>query len=122
MSLYITQQFTKNNYYYNHDTGSLNPKGIILHSTSEAGVDAASWFNIYNGTSHSTEGNASTHGFLDIDGKLIQTLPFEQLAHHIYINDGNSNYIGIEMCESSYIHYDDNNDPKHNSPIADNLT
>lgn len=69
-------------------------KYLIVHSTATPGVMAADWFSRWN-----KPGIAKcVHAFID-DTSIWQYLPWPWRAWQIGTDWGNSNSIGIEMCE-----------------------
>ncbi|SHJ99853.1 N-acetylmuramoyl-L-alanine amidase [Clostridium cavendishii DSM 21758] len=84
----VNQQLINNNRSYR----SLNPIGIIIHDTCNAGATAQNnrdYFNrVYVG--------ASAHYFVDWNG-VIQTIPSNEQAWHAG-GYANRNYLSIEMC------------------------
>ena len=99
--LVIEQHYTDANdeYIFNR---SYNLRGLMLHSVGGNIETAQEWFDLYNGPMKST---ASVHGFIDgVTGTLWQTLDWDVRAGHAGA-EGNNRYIGIEMCESKYLRY-----------------
>lgn len=99
----IIQQFTTKNYTY------LNPKkitvkGIVLHSTGTPQPKASAYINAFNNPSV----KKSVHAFIEPNGTVYQTLPWDIKGWHVGSgNNGsyNTDHIGIEMCEPNTIKY-----------------
>lgn len=101
--LVIEQHYTAANDEYILNR-SFNLRGLMLHSVGGNIETAKEWFDLYNGSMKST---ASVHGFIDgTTGALWQTLGWDVRAGHAGA-EGNNRYIGIEMCESQYLRYED---------------
>lgn len=78
-------------------------KGLMLHSV---GVNQPSAEVFYNNWNKSSYTRACVHAFIDANtGDVWQTLPWENYGWHGGTKEANSYYIGVEMCESSYINY-----------------
>lgn len=78
------------------------PKGGMLHSVGCAQPSAMVFIKRWNSQSYT---NACVHGFIDANtGDAYQTLKWNYRGWH---GGGacNNTHIGIEMCESAYIHY-----------------
>lgn len=77
-------------------------KGLMLHSVGCPQPSAESFVKRWNTPEAS---RACVHAFIDGNtGKVYQTLPWNHKAWHCGGN-GNSSYIGVEMCEPSCIRY-----------------
>ena len=101
--LVISQHYTDQNDEYKLNR-SYNTRGLMLHSVGGNIETAQEWFDLYNGSMKDT---ASVHGFIDgATGELWQTLDWYVRAGHAG-PAGNNRYIGIEMCESQYLQYED---------------
>lgn len=77
------------------------PRGLMLHSVGCAQPNAMVFINNWN----KSTANVCVHGFVDANtGEVYQTLPWNFRGWH---SGGSSNntHIGVEMCESKYIHY-----------------
>ena len=99
----IIQQFTTKNQTYTNPK-KITVKGIVLHSTGCAQPKASVYINSFN----SPKVQKSVHAFLQEDGMVYQTLPWDYKAWHVGSgNNGsyNSDHIGIEMCEPGTIKY-----------------
>lgn len=76
-------------------------KGLMLHSVGCPQPSAEVFIKQFN----NAEVSKAVHAFIDGNtGKVYQTLPWDIKAWHCGGN-GNSTYIGIEMCEPSCIRY-----------------
>lgn len=99
----IIQQFTTKNQTYTNPK-KITVKGIVLHSTGCAQPKASVYINAFNSPSV----QKSVHAFLQEDGQVFQTLPWDYKAWHVGSGPNgsyNSDHIGIEMCEPSTIKY-----------------
>ncbi len=74
-------------------------EGIVIHSTECPGIEAQGWRRRWNKSNMSK----CVHGFVD-NKQFHQTLPSYVKGAHCR-EPGNSNYIGIEICEPSTIVY-----------------
>lgn len=94
----ITKYMTENDCYKAGRT--IEPKGIMLHSTATPGVMAKSWFDRWN-----KPGVAKcVHAFVD-DEYLLQCLPWNHRAWHCG-SEGNNTHISIELCEPGGFKYE----------------
>ena len=77
----------------------LTPRGIMLHSVGCAQPSAAVFARSFN---QYQPGGASVcvHAFVQADGTVYQTLPWETIAWHCG-GSANSTHIGVEMTEPS---------------------
>lgn len=94
----ITERFAVKNKCYQAGA-PLTPRGIMLHSVGTPQPSAAVFargFNQYQ------PGGASVcvHAFVQADGTVYQTLPWEMIAWHCG-GSANSTHIGVEMTEPS---------------------
>ena len=81
-------------------------KGLMLHSVGVAQPSAEVFYNNWNKSSYT---RACVHAFIDANtGDIWQTLPWGNYGWHGGTREANSYYIGVEMCESSYIQYTGN--------------
>lgn len=83
------------------------PLGLMLHSV---GCSQPSAMVFINNWDKETYNNSCVHGVIDAnDGTVYQTLPWNFRGWH---GGGSSNntHVGVEMCESKYIKYDNPND------------
>ena len=99
----IIQQFTTKNQTYTNPK-IITVKGIVLHSTGCAQPKASVYISSFNSPSV----QKSVHAFLQEDGQVFQTLPWNYKAWHVGSGGNgsyNSDHIGIEMCEPSTIKY-----------------
>ena len=78
---------------------ALYPQGIMLHSVGCAQLSAAVFARSFN---QYQPGGASVcvHAFVQADGTVYQTLPWETIAWHCG-GSANSTHIGVEMTEPS---------------------
>lgn len=78
---------------------ALYPQGIMLHSVGCAQPSAAVFARSFN---QYQPGGASVcvHAFVQADGAVYQTLPWEMIAWHCG-GSANSTHIGVEMTEPS---------------------
>lgn len=99
----IIQQYTTKNQTYTNPK-AITIKGIVLHSTGCAQPKASVYINSFN----SPTVQKSVHAFLQEDGLVYQTLPWNYKAWHVGSGPNgsyNSDHIGIEMCEPGTIKY-----------------
>ena len=94
----ITERFAVKNKCYQAGA-PLTPRGIMLHSVGTPQPSAAVFargFNQYQ------PGGASVcvHAFVQADGTVYQTLPWEMIAWHCG-GSANATHIGVEMTEPS---------------------
>lgn len=76
-------------------------KGLMLHSVGCPQPSAQVFINNWNSTAYDS---ACVHGFIESDGDVYQTLPWNHRGWHCG-SSGNNTHIGIEMCEPSTIRY-----------------
>ena len=95
----LEQRITTLNPCYTANT-KIQVKGIMLHSVGTAQSKASAFYSAFNSPSV----NKAVHAFVQNDGYVMQTLPWNVRAWHCGGN-GNSNYIGVEMTEPSTIKY-----------------
>ena len=98
----IQSYTTLNPCYTNHK--KITVKGIVLHSTGCAQPKAQVYINSFNQPSI----QKSVHAFIQQDGQVFQTLPWDYKGWHVGSGKNgsyNSTHIGIEMCEPSTIKY-----------------
>ncbi|MBR2263837.1 MAG: N-acetylmuramoyl-L-alanine amidase [Firmicutes bacterium] len=84
----------------------LEVKGLMLHSVNCPQPSALVFIKNWNDPGYTS---ASIHAFIDANtGEVYQTLPWTIQANHCWKGPkgcGNEMYIGVEMCESSYIEW-----------------
>ncbi|MCR5006729.1 MAG: peptidoglycan recognition protein family protein [Clostridiales bacterium] len=84
----------------------LKVKGLMLHSVNCPQPSALVFIRSWNDPGYTS---ASIHAFIDANtGEVYQTLPWTIQANHCWKGPkgcGNEMYIGVEMCESSYIEW-----------------
>jgi hypothetical protein len=95
----IIQSYTTQNQCYKNNT-KINVKGLMLHSTGCAQPKASAYINSFNNPSV----QKAVHAFIQDDGSVFQTLPWNIKAWHCG-GKGNSYMIGVEMCEPGTIKY-----------------
>lgn len=79
-------------------------RGLVLHSVGTPQPDAELWAtSIYN-QYRPSGASVCVHAFLQADGKVYQTLPWNYEGWHAG-GSANSSHIGIEMCEPDTIRY-----------------
>lgn len=79
------------------------PSGLMLHSVGCAQPSAQVFINAFNKENYTA---ACVHGFIDANtGVIYQTLPWNYRGWHAGSQIGNNTLVGVEMCESSAIHY-----------------
>ena len=101
----ITSYLTNNLCFIN--AKNINIQGIMLHSTGTAQSKALPYIKAFN-TPKITK---CVHAFIQDDGIVYNTLPWNYKAWHCgkgIKGSGNSNMIGIEICEPSSIKYINN--------------
>lgn len=79
-------------------------KGIVLHSTGCAQPKASAYINAFNNPNI----KKSVHAFLQDNGEVYQTLPWDYKGWHVGSGKNgsyNSTHIGVEMCEPGTIKY-----------------
>lgn len=94
----ITERFAVKNKCYQAGA-PLTPRGIMLHSVGTPQPSAAVFARSFN---QYQPGGASVcvHAFVQADGTVYQTLPWEMIAWHCG-GSANSTHIGVEMTEPS---------------------
>ena len=94
----IIEAFAEKNRCYQIGT-ALYPQGIMLHSVGTPQPSAAVFARSFN---QYQPGGASVcvHAFVQADGTVYQTLPWETIAWHCG-GSANSTHIGVEMTEPS---------------------
>ena len=94
----ITERFAVKNKCYQAGA-PLTPRGIMLHSVGTPQPSAAVFARSFN---QYQPGGASVcvHAFVQADGTVYQTLPWEMIAWHCG-GAANSTHIGVEMTEPS---------------------
>ena len=95
----IIQSYTTNNQCYKNAT-PITVKGLMLHSTGCAQPKASAYINSFN----SSTVQKAVHAFIQEDGNVYQTLPWNIKAWHCG-GRGNGYMIGVEMCEPGTIKY-----------------
>lgn len=97
-SVNIIEAFAEKNRCYQIGA-ALYPQGIMLHSVGCAQPSAAVFARSFN---QYQPGGASVcvHAFVQADGTVYQTLPWETIAWHCG-GSANSTHIGVEMTEPS---------------------
>lgn len=95
----IIQSYITNNQCYKNAT-KITVKGLMLHSTGCAQPKALAYINSFN----SPTVQKAVHGFIQQDGNIYQTLPWNWKAWHCG-GSGNSYMIGVEICEPGTIKY-----------------
>lgn len=98
MSINIVEAFATKNKCY--QVGApLTPRGIMLHSVGTPQPSAAVFARSFN---QYQPGGASVcvHAFVQADGTVYQTLPWEMIAWHCG-GSANGTHIGVEMTEPS---------------------
>lgn len=95
----IIQQFTTKNYTFTSPK-KITIKGIVLHSTGTPQPKAIAYINAFNNPSV----KKSVHAFIEPNGDVYQTLPWNYKAWHVG-GDLNATHLGIEMCEPNTIKY-----------------
>ena len=76
-------------------------KGIMIHSVGCPQPSAQVFVNNWNSTSYD---RACVHAFIEADGDVYQTLPWNHRGWHCG-GSGNNTHIGVEMCEPATIKY-----------------
>ena len=92
----ITEEFAVKNKCYQAGA-PLTPRGLMLHSVGTPQPSAAVFARSFN---QYQPGGASVcvHAFVQADGTVYQTLPWEMIAWHCG-GSANSTHIGVEMTE-----------------------
>lgn len=99
----IIQSYTTKNQTYTNPK-IITVKGLVLHSTGSAQPKASVYINSFNSPSV----QKSVHAFIQDDGQIFQTLPWNYKAWHVGSGSNgsyNSDHIGVEMCEPGTIKY-----------------
>ena len=99
----IIQSYITNNQCYKN-AKKINITGLMLHSTGCAQSKASAYINAFNKPTV----QKAVHAFIQEDGKVYQTLPWNWKAWHCGSGpkgSGNSNMIGVEICEPDTIKY-----------------
>ncbi len=76
-------------------------KGLMLHSVATPQPKAEVFINAWNKPNITK----CVHGFIQADGKVYQTLPWNVKGWHGGKSYSNTYYIGVEMCEPATIKY-----------------
>ena len=76
-------------------------KGLMLHSVGTPQPKAEVFINAWN----KPKITKCVHGFIQANGKVYQTLPWNIKGWHGGKSYSNTYYIGVEMCEPSTIKY-----------------
>lgn len=98
-SLVIEQDFIPMNR-RNRPMKKLNLKFITIHDTANPGKGADARAHAkYLKSRSAEERRVSVHAFVD-DKRVVQTLPWDEVAYHTGTNEGNLTSIGIEICEN----------------------
>lgn len=88
---------------YQQEGDRSKTKGLMLHSVGCAQPSAEAFIKNWNSPKYT---RACVHGFIDANtGVIYQTLPWNHIGWHGGKPEANLYYIGVEMCESSYIKY-----------------
>lgn len=74
------------------------PKGIVIHNDASS-LTAEQWRNALVNAPLSTLERGIAHSYIS-NGYVYQALPESRVAWHTANNDGNTNYYGIEVCQS----------------------
>ncbi|WP_239700296.1 N-acetylmuramoyl-L-alanine amidase [Mammaliicoccus sp. D-M17] len=74
------------------------PKGIVIHNDASS-LTAEQWRNALVNAPLSTLERGIAHSYIS-NGYVYQALPESRIAWHTANNDGNTNYYGIEVCQS----------------------
>jgi N-acetyl-anhydromuramyl-L-alanine amidase AmpD len=90
-ALTVSQQYINQNRSYQ----SLQPQGLVIHDTDNAGATAQNNRDYFN----RVYAAASAHYFVDWN-KAIQTIPETEVAWHAGYT-ANHRYLSLEMCEPS---------------------
>lgn len=94
----IIESFATKNKCYQAAT-PLYPRGIMLHSVGCAQPSAAVFARSFNQYQPGGQ-SVCVHAFVQADGTVYQTLPWETIAWHCG-GSANSTHIGVEMTEPS---------------------
>lgn len=78
----------------------INVKGLMIHSVGCSQPNASVFINQWN----KTNVEKCVHAFIQPDGKVYQTLPWDMRGWHCG-GSGNNTHIGVEMTEPSTIKY-----------------
>lgn len=97
-SVNIIEAFAEKNRCYQIDA-ALYPRGIMLHSVGCAQPSAAVFARSFNQYQPGGQ-SVCVHAFVQADGTVYQTLPWETIAWHCG-GSANSTHIGVEMTEPS---------------------
>ncbi|MCI7428536.1 MAG: N-acetylmuramoyl-L-alanine amidase [Methanobrevibacter sp.] len=76
-------------------------KGLMLHSVATPQPEAEVFINAWNKPNITK----CVHAFIQADGKVYQTLPWNIKGWHGGKSYSNNYYIGVEMCEPATIKY-----------------
>ena len=99
----IKQAIMTKNPCYTTEGNRSKTKGLMLHSVGCAQPSAEVFINGWNKESYN---RACVHGFIDANtGVIYQTLPWDHIGWHGGKPESNLYYIGVEMCESTYVTY-----------------
>lgn len=78
----------------------INIKGLMIHSVGCSQPNASVFINQWN----KTNVEKCVHAFIQPDGKVYQTLPWDMRGWHCG-GSGNNTHIGVEMTEPATIRY-----------------
>lgn len=78
----------------------INVKGLMIHSVGCSQPNASVFINQWN----KTNVEKCVHAFIQPDGKIYQTLPWDMRGWHCG-GSGNNTHVGVEMTEPSTIKY-----------------
>lgn len=99
--LKFKKTYTTRNAIYKENR-SYTVKGLMVHSVGEPVQSAQTWVDRYNKKNYD---RAAVHAFVDgYDGTVYRCLPWTMRGGHAG-KIANSQYVGVEMCESKYIKY-----------------
>lgn len=79
----------------------MNVKGLMLHSVATPQPKASVFINAWN----KPKITKCVHGFIQANGEVYQTLPWNIKGWHGGKSYSNSYYVGVEMCEPNTIKY-----------------
>lgn len=106
----ITVKWMDKNPCWTSEKRTINPTGIMVHSTATPGIMASDWYEEWNKPLSEGGREVAVHAFVD-DKTIIQYLPWCLREWHCGAgtsgSSGNDTHISIEMYEPSSIKYSD---------------
>lgn len=95
---WIIQDILPINEYSRPGTGLSEVNGVVVHYTGNPGTTAEQNRSYFGYLAETKEAYASSHFVIGIDGKIIQCVPLDEIAH--CSNQRNDDTISIECCHA----------------------